>query len=86
MKLSLFHGVEYLFLGFLCYFDIWFLTFGIRAQGLGVSILHLRHLGIFTITSFIRCLRRKSLEDIYRTDQGTRGSNFISRGLIISEI
>jgi hypothetical protein len=45
-------------------FDIWFLTFGIRAQGLGVSLLHLRHLGIFTITFFLRCFRRNPLEDI----------------------
>jgi hypothetical protein len=37
---------------FLCYFDIWFLTLGITAQGLGVSLLHLRNLAIFTITFF----------------------------------
>jgi hypothetical protein len=39
---------------FLCYIDIWFLTYGIRAQGLGVSLLHLRHLGIFAITFFLQ--------------------------------
>jgi hypothetical protein len=49
---------------FLCYIDIWFLTYGIRAQGLGVSLLHLRQLGIFTITYFIQHFRRKGLDDI----------------------
>jgi hypothetical protein len=53
MKLSLFQGIEYLFLGFLFYFDNWFLTFGIIAQGLGVSLIHQRHLGIFAITFFL---------------------------------
>jgi hypothetical protein len=50
---------------FLCYIDIWFLTYGFRAQGLGVSLLHMRHLGIFAITFFIQCFRRKGLEYIY---------------------
>ena len=49
---------------FLCYLDIWFLTFGIRAQGLGVSLLHLRHRGIFAITFFIQCFKRSGLEGI----------------------
>jgi hypothetical protein len=49
---------------FLCYIDIWFLTYGIRAQGLGVSLLHLRHLGIFDINFFIQCFKRNGLEDI----------------------
>jgi hypothetical protein len=63
---------------FLCYIGIWFLTYGIRAQGLGVSLLHLRHLGIFTITFFLQRLERNGLEDIYQIDQGTLGSKFIS--------
>jgi hypothetical protein len=50
---------------FLCYIDIWFLTYRIRSQGLGVSLLHMRHLGIFTITVFLQCFRRNGLEDIY---------------------
>jgi hypothetical protein len=37
---------------FVCYLYIFSLTFGIRAQGLGVSLLHLRHLGIFSIIFF----------------------------------
>jgi hypothetical protein len=41
-----------LILMFLCYLDICFLTFGIKAQGLGVLLLHLRDLGIFAITFF----------------------------------
>jgi hypothetical protein len=56
--------------------SIWIITFGIRAQGLGVSLLHPRHLGILTITSFIRCFRRNPLENIYHTDQGMWGKNF----------
>jgi hypothetical protein len=58
---------------FLCYLDIWFLTFGIRAQGLGVSLLHLRHLGILAINFFLRCFRRNPLDCIYYMDQGTLG-------------
>ena len=50
---------------FLCYIDIWFLTYGIRAQGLGVSLLHMIHLGIFAITLFLQCFKRNGLEDIY---------------------
>jgi hypothetical protein len=38
---------------FLCYLDISLLTFGIRAQCLRVSLLHLRHLEIFTIICFL---------------------------------
>jgi hypothetical protein len=34
--------------------SIWIITFGIRAQGLGVSLLHLRHLGIFSINFFYK--------------------------------
>ena len=49
---------------FLCYIDIWFLTYGMRAQGLGVSLLHLRHLGIFAITFFLQCFKRNDLEYI----------------------
>jgi hypothetical protein len=45
-------------------FDIWFLTFGIIAQGLGVLLLHLRNIEIFTITFFLRCFRMNSLEYI----------------------
>ena len=71
---------------FLCYIDIWFLTYGIRAQGLGVSLLHLRHIGIFAIDCFLQCFRRNNLEDIYQTDQGMLGSKFLSWVLIISEI
>jgi hypothetical protein len=36
------------------------ITYGIRAQGLGVSLLHLRHLGIFAITFFLQCFRRNA--------------------------
>jgi hypothetical protein len=64
MKLSLFQGIEYFSEVFLCYIDIWFLTYGVRAQGLGVSLLHLRHLGIFTINCFLQCFQRNELEDI----------------------
>jgi hypothetical protein len=46
---------------FLCYIDIWFLTYGIRAQGLGVSLLHLRHLGIFAITIFSTMFQKERL-------------------------
>jgi hypothetical protein len=49
---------------FLCYIDVWFLTYGIRAQGLGVSLLHLRHRGIFAITFFLQRFRRRGLEGI----------------------
>jgi hypothetical protein len=38
------------FIDFLSFLRHWVITFGIRAQGLGVSLLHLRHLGIFAIT------------------------------------
>jgi hypothetical protein len=48
---------------FICYIDIWFLTYGIRAQGLGVSLLNLRHLGIFAITFFLQHFRRNGLEE-----------------------
>jgi hypothetical protein len=78
LKLSPFQGIEYFSDIFLCNIDIWFLTYGIKAQGLGVSQLHLRHLGIFAITFFLKCFRRNVLEDIYHMDQGTMGSNFIS--------
>ena len=44
--------------------SIWIITFGIIAQGLGVSLLHLRHRGIFTITFFLQHFRRNGLEDI----------------------
>jgi hypothetical protein len=64
LKLSLFEGIEYFFEVFLCYIDIWFLTYGIIDQGLGVSLLHLRHLGIFTITFFLQGFRRNGLECI----------------------
>ena len=47
LKLSLFQGLSTFPKVFLCYIDVWFLTYGIRAQGLGVSLLHLRHRGIF---------------------------------------
>ena len=63
LKLSLFQGVDYSE-DFLCYADIWFLTYGIRAQGLGVSLLHLRHRGIFDITCFLQRFRRSNLEGI----------------------
>ena len=46
---------------FLCYIDIWFLTYGIRAQGLGVSLLHLRHRGIFAITFFSTMFQKEWL-------------------------
>ena len=78
LKLSLFQGVEYFSEVFLCYIDIWFLTYGIRAQGLGVSLLHLRHHGIFSIKCFLPRFRRNGLEGIYKMDQGTLGSKFIS--------
>jgi hypothetical protein len=67
-------------------FLYFFLTFGIIDQGLGVSLLHLRYLGIFSIYCFLRCFKRNPLEDIYYIDQGTWDSNFISLGHIISEI
>jgi hypothetical protein len=57
---------------------IWIITFGIRAQGLGVSLLHLRHLLIFTITIFLQFFRRNPLDDIYKMDQGKYFTNFIS--------
>jgi hypothetical protein len=47
---------------FVCYIDVWFLTYGIRAQGLGVSLLHLRHRGIFAITFFLQRFRRNGLK------------------------
>ena len=50
--LSLFKALSTYSEVFLCYIDIWFLTYGIRAQGLGVSLLHLRHRGIFAIIFF----------------------------------
>ena len=71
---------------FLCYIDVWFLRYGIRAQGLGVSLLHLRHCGIFAIIFFLQRFRRHDLEDIKNMDQGTLGSKFSSRGLILSEL
>jgi hypothetical protein len=46
---------------FLCYIDICFLTYGIRAQGLGVSLLHLRHLGIFSTTFFSTKFQKEHL-------------------------
>ena len=49
---------------FLCYIDVFFLTYGIRAQVLGVSLLHLRHRGIFAITFFLQRFRRIGLEGI----------------------
>jgi uncharacterized membrane protein len=64
LKLSLFQGVSTFSEVFLCYIDIWFLTYGIRAQGLGVSLLHLRHLGIFAITFFYNISEGTGLEDI----------------------
>ena len=64
LKLSLFQGIEYFSEDFLCYIYIWFLAYGIRAQGIGVSLLHLRHLGIFAITFFLQRLKRNNLEDI----------------------
>ena len=56
------HGVYFCY--FMIFWAIWFITFGIRAQGLGVSLLHLRHLRIFAITIFLWYFRRNPLEDI----------------------
>jgi hypothetical protein len=49
---------------FLCHIDIWFLKNGIRTQGLGVLLLHMRHLGISAITFFLQCFKRNGLENI----------------------
>jgi hypothetical protein len=49
---------------FLCYIDIWFLKNGIRAQGPGALLLHMRHLGIFVINCFLQCFKRNGLENI----------------------
>ena len=65
LKLSLFKALSTFPEVFLCYIDVWFLTYGIRAQGLGVSLLHLIDLGIFAITFFLQRFRRNGLEDIY---------------------
>jgi hypothetical protein len=46
---------------FLCYLGIWFLTFGIRAQGLGVSLLHLRHIGILNYNFFFTTFQKEPL-------------------------
>jgi hypothetical protein len=78
MKLSLFKVLSTFSEVFLSYIDIWFLTYGIRAQGLGVLLLHLRHLGIFSITCFIQWFRRNGMDDFYQTDQGMLGSKLIS--------
>ena len=64
MKLSLFKASSTFSEVFLCYIDILFLTYGFRAQGLGVSLLHLRHRGIFAITFFLQRFRRNKLDDI----------------------
>ena len=61
LKLSLSQGVEYFPEVFLCYIDVWFLTYGIRAQGLGVSLLYLRHLGIFSITFLSTIIHKERL-------------------------
>jgi hypothetical protein len=50
-----------LILSFFYYFDIWFLTFGIIAQGLGVSLLHMRHLGIFFYNYFSTTFHKEHL-------------------------
>jgi hypothetical protein len=44
--------------------SIWIITFGIKSQGLGVSLLHLRHLGILAIKFFLQCFKRNPLENI----------------------
>ena len=52
------------FIAFLSFLRRWVIIFGIRTQGLGVSLLHMRHLGIFAIIVFLRRFRRNPLEDI----------------------
>jgi hypothetical protein len=64
LKLSLFKALSTFSEVFLCYIDVWFLTYGIRAQGLGVSLLHLIHRGIFAVTFFLQCFKRNHVEGI----------------------
>jgi hypothetical protein len=64
LKLSLFKALSTFSEVSICYIDVWFLTYGIKAQGLGVSLLHLRHRGIFDITFFLQRFRRNHLEGI----------------------